>query len=60
MCLSEFDIIRTYFQREQQSDSVIAGIGDDCALLAVTPGQYLAVSMDTLVAGRHFPLAATP
>lgn len=31
------------------------GIGDDAALLAIAPGQLLAVSTDTLVAGVHFP-----
>ncbi len=30
------------------------GVGDDCALLRVPPGQELAVSIDTLVAGVHF------
>lgn len=34
---------------------VVLGIGDDAALLAVPPGQRLAVSTDTLVAGVHFP-----
>ncbi len=35
------------------------GIGDDAALLAVPAGKLLAVSTDTLVAGVHFPHAAT-
>ncbi len=30
------------------------GIGDDCALLDPPAGKQLAVTMDTLVAGRHF------
>ena len=30
------------------------GVGDDAALLAPTPGCELAVSVDMLVAGRHF------
>lgn len=34
---------------------VVLGIGDDAALLAPPPGQLLAVSTDTLVAGVHFP-----
>ncbi|MDO5103587.1 MAG: thiamine-phosphate kinase [Lautropia sp.] len=38
-----------------QSDSLLLGIGDDCALLdALQPGEVLAVSADMLVAGRHF------
>lgn len=35
---------------------VVLGIGDDAALLRVPPDSELAVSMDTLVAGVHFPL----
>ena len=30
------------------------GVGDDAALLAPKPGRELAVSVDMLVAGRHF------
>lgn len=30
------------------------GVGDDCALLAPTPGMQLAISADMLVEGRHF------
>ena len=51
----EFDLIRQYFhQATSQRDDVSLGIGDDCALLQVPLGQQLAVSMDTLVCGRHF------
>jgi thiamine-monophosphate kinase len=39
---------------------VTLGIGDDAALLQPPAGSELAVSMDTLVAGVHFPLATTP
>lgn len=35
------------------------GIGDDAALLNVTPGQQLAMASDTLVAGVHFPETAS-
>lgn len=53
---SEFEIIRRYFTRLQpQRKDVIAGIGDDAALLQVPTGRELVVSMDTLVAGVHFP-----
>ncbi|MEL6711355.1 MAG: thiamine-phosphate kinase [Pseudomonadota bacterium] len=58
---SEFDVIRRYFQEATAArDDVILGIGDDCALLRIPPGQQLAVSMDTLVAGRHFVADANP
>ncbi|MCQ4164366.1 thiamine-phosphate kinase [Tahibacter harae] len=39
---------------------VVLGIGDDAALLRVAADQELAVSMDTLVAGVHFPLQTEP
>jgi thiamine-monophosphate kinase len=32
----------------------VLGVGDDAALLQVSPGKLLAVSSDMLVAGRHF------
>ncbi len=35
------------------------GIGDDAALLNVTPGQQLVMASDTLVAGVHFPATAS-
>lgn len=54
--MDEFQLIRTYFAGLGALDSdVIAGIGDDAALLRVTAGQELVVTTDTLVAGCHFP-----
>lgn len=51
----EFDLIARYFGRAAGSrGDVVAGIGDDCALLNVPQGQTLAVSTDTLVEGIHF------
>ena len=56
---AEFDIIARYFDRQtQRLPGVVVGIGDDCALLELAADQQLAVSMDTLVAGVHFPAAA--
>lgn len=56
--VGEFDIIRDYFAGAPTSQSVELGIGDDCALLQPPPGSILATSVDTLVAGRHFPEGA--
>jgi len=57
----EFDLIRDYFRDATvQRDDVALGIGDDCALLAVPAGKQLAVSMDTLVVGRHFVADVDP
>jgi thiamine-monophosphate kinase len=56
MALSEFDIIARYFSRPGTArDDVVLGVGDDAALLQPPPGRQLAVAVDTLVAGRHFP-----
>lgn len=52
--LSEFDLIRRYFQRPHRPGRTVLGIGDDCALLAPRAGMQLAVSTDMLVEGRHF------
>lgn len=53
--LSEFDLIAKYFTRPpQRAEHVALGVGDDCALLAPTPGMQLAISSDMLVEGRHF------
>lgn len=51
--LSEFDLIKRYFQRQAPSRAAL-GIGDDCALLHPTPGYQMAISSDMLVEGRHF------
>ncbi len=51
--LSEFDLIKQYFRRDVAGRAVL-GIGDDCALLAPSPGMQLAVSSDMLVEDRHF------
>jgi thiamine-monophosphate kinase len=56
--MGEFELIRRYFAAAacaRVSGAVQLGIGDDCALLAPSAGQQLAVSTDTLVAGVHFP-----
>jgi len=56
----EFELIRTYFTRAGAAPGVVCGVGDDAALLSVPPGHELAVTTDTLVAGRHFPEDAAP
>ena len=56
--LGEFDLIATYFTRPAR-DAVL-GVGDDCALLAPSPGMQLAISSDMLVEGRHFLSTVPP
>ena len=60
MSIGEFDLIARWFTRAPRDAARVplAG-GDDCALLAPTPGMQLAVSTDTMVEGRHF-LATVP
>jgi len=62
MALDEFGLIRRYFTRADHAlpASVRLGIGDDAALLDLPFGESLAVTTDTLVAGRHFPHDALP
>lgn len=57
---SEFELIARHFRRPPRDAGVVLGVGDDCTLLAPTPGQQLAVSVDTSVAGVHFPGEAPP
>jgi thiamine-monophosphate kinase len=58
--LGEFDLIWRFFKAgsesmaQTQTDQVLLGIGDDCALLQPDAAQSLAVTSDMLVEGRHF------
>ena len=61
--MGEFELIRRFFAAApcaQPGAGVALGIGDDCALLDLPPGEQLAVSTDTLVAGVHFPDPCDP
>ena len=52
-------MIAGYFANLTGQSGVALGIGDDAALLNVTPGQQLVMASDTLVAGVHFPETAS-
>jgi thiamine-monophosphate kinase len=59
--MGEFDLIERYFKRPPAASAHVAlGIGDDCALLAPSPGMQLAISSDMLVEGRHFLSTVSP
>lgn len=64
--LGEFDLIWRFFKAgsesmaQTQTDQVLLGIGDDCALLQSDAAQSLAVTSDMLVEGRHFFAGANP
>jgi thiamine-monophosphate kinase len=58
MALGEFELIRRFFDRP--APQLVRGIGDDCAILAPTPGHQWLVSTDMLVEGRHFLSTVNP
>ena len=61
--MGEFELIERVFAPLSCSDvgsGLLLGVGDDCALQAVPPGQWLAFSVDTLVEGVHFPIGYAP
>lgn len=55
---SEFDLIKRHFTRPTRHTDL--SVGDDAALLRVSPGHQMAVSTDMLVAGTHFFADAAP
>lgn len=57
--MAEFSIIQQYFQ-SLTAQSVAVGIGDDCAVFSPPSDQQLVSCVDTLVAGRHFPMDTSP
>lgn len=54
--MNEFELIGHYFTSPLASRAdVVLGIGDDAAILRMPDGQDLVASVDSLVAGVHFP-----
>jgi thiamine-monophosphate kinase len=53
--MNEFDLIKKYFRYRRCRDDVLLGPGDDAALLQPAADHELVVTMDTLIAGVHFP-----
>jgi thiamine-monophosphate kinase len=58
--MDEFSLIQQYFQRDSSHQGVRLGIGDDAALLIPPVNHELAISTDTLIEGRHFPIDTDP
>lgn len=56
MALGEFSLIDRYFKRPVSAGSMpgMLGVGDDAAILPISPGQKLVVCKDVLIEGRHF------
>ena len=55
MPVSEFTLIYRYFAALGRGEAVDLSVGDDCAILHLDEGERLATSVDTMVAGVHFP-----
>jgi len=64
--LGEFELIQRFFKTGSEAmlssddQSIMLGIGDDCALLKPNPGEEIAITSDMLVEGRHFFADANP
>ncbi|HET8818646.1 MAG TPA: thiamine-phosphate kinase [Xanthomonadaceae bacterium] len=58
--MPEFALIERIRSRATSRNDVVAGIGDDAALLRVPPGRLLVVATDTLNANVHFPGDTAP
>ncbi|HUL82263.1 MAG TPA: thiamine-phosphate kinase [Gammaproteobacteria bacterium] len=56
--IGEFEIIERYFTRQSRDKDVLLGVGDDAAVVAVR--GLAAITVDTLVAGVHFPDGIAP
>lgn len=57
---AEFDLIKKYFSPDNWRNDVRLGVGDDCALLEAPTTRNLAMTVDTLVSGVHFPVDTSP
>jgi len=58
--MDEFELIRRYFERNDEVEGVDVGIGDDGAVLTPTPSTQQIQVIDTLVEGVHFPAETSP
>jgi len=61
MAQDEFAIIQQYFSAiGAPAAGTVLGIGDDAAVVEVPAGYQQVVSLDTLIAGVHFPVDTRP
>ena len=61
MAQDEFAIIQQYFSAiGEAAPGILLGIGDDAAVVELPDGFQQVVSLDTLIAGVHFPLDTPP
>lgn len=57
--VDEFALIRRYFDRKAGAPDIVAGIGDDGAIIVPAAGKHQVQVIDTLVEGVHFPPTAS-
>lgn len=60
MLSPEFALIKRFFQQPTDRADVVAGVGDDAAILRPAPDSDVVVSTDTLIEGVHFPHGTAP
>lgn len=53
--MNEFEIVKQYFSKNVNAPHLLLGIGDDAALVQADAKQSLAICVDTLIEGVHFP-----
>lgn len=58
--LSEFGLIYRFFADLGRGEHTVMGVGDDAAVLALTPGFQLVTSTDSALEGIHFPVDTLP
>lgn len=56
----EFSLIARYFSKLDAGPNVVVGNGDDAAILRLAPDEELAVSVDSMLEGVHFPQHSPP
>ncbi len=52
--MNEFELIKTYFDWQVDTQFINLAVGDDCAIINPNPNTQIVTSVDTLVAGVHF------
>ena len=59
--MDEFELIRSLLGELPSNDKVVAGAGDDCAVLDLgLPGRWLLFKTDAVVEGIHFTAGTSP